>query len=252
MDITDIQQCADYFKANYIDTFYLITTYNRRSFFLIGDKENFPHLIGISRKVYRSNGYNRAGVLFNDILARNPVNNRVIPNRISQTSKMYKKVLNFQNSADIFWGNAGPLAVDFNPALSNSNLNNVDLLLTDIQRGYMLGWKHSATINVSGAASIKRYCISSWIDENAGSVTSREKYLPSQDVELIRHIFAFNSSSELVKQKEYSYDRNAKKSILQICSRRGCNLLMDSRNTTYYKEIAISDSIHCKINGIQY
>ena len=95
--------------------------------------------------------------------------------RISQTSKMYKKVLNFQNSADIFWGNAGPLAVDFNPALSNSNLNNVDLLLTDIQRGYMLGWKHSATINVSGAASIKRYCISSWIDDRTQAESLRAK-----------------------------------------------------------------------------
>lgn len=252
MDITDIQQCADYFQANYIDTFYLITTYNRRSFFLIGDKENFPHLIGISNNVYRSNGYNRASVLFNDILARNPINNRIIPNRVATTSKMYKKVLNFQRSADILWSNAGPLAVDFNPTLSNSNLNNVDLLLTDIQKGYMLGWKHSATINVNSIASIKRYCISSWIDESAGTITSREKYLPSQDVELIRHVFAFNSASELIRQREYSYDRNEKKTILQICSRQGCNLLMDSRNTAYYRDIAISESIHCKINGIQY
>ena len=28
MDITDVQLCADYFKQNYLETFYLITTYS--------------------------------------------------------------------------------------------------------------------------------------------------------------------------------------------------------------------------------
>lgn len=252
MDIIDIQKCADYFQSNYIETFYLITTYNCRSFLLVGEKENFPHLMGISANKYRSNGYNRAGVLFNDIISRKSINRQVIPNRISPTSKMYIKALNFQCSSDIFWNNAGPIAVDFNPALSNSNLNNVDVLLTDIQRGFMLGWKQNATVSINSNVCIKRYCVSSWIDESAGTAASREKYMPNQEVELIRSVLAFNGSSELVKQKEYKYSSAEKKSILQICSRQGCNLLIDSNNAQYYAKIAASENIHCKINGVSY
>lgn len=252
MDITDIQNCADYFQCNYIDTVYLVTTYNRRSFLLIGEKDNFPHLMGIPANLYRSNGYNRASVLFNDIISRKTINRQIIPNRISSTSKMYKKVLNFQNSANIFWNNTGPIAVDFNPSLSSSNLGNVDVLLTDIKNGYMLGWKQSATVSVNGNIQLKRYCISSWIDESAGTAASREKYLPSQEVELIRNILSFNRSFELVRQKEYHYSSTEKKSILQICSRQGCNLLLDSSNAHFYTEIASKENIHCKINGIQF
>ena len=47
MDITDIQSCADFFQNNYLKIFYLVITYNGSSFILIGEKANFPHLMGI-------------------------------------------------------------------------------------------------------------------------------------------------------------------------------------------------------------
>ena len=47
MNITTIQSCADFFLENYLKTFYLVITYNGNSFILIGDKANFPHLMGI-------------------------------------------------------------------------------------------------------------------------------------------------------------------------------------------------------------
>ena len=47
MDITDIQSCADFFQDNYLKTFYLVIIYNGSSFILIGEKANFPHLMGI-------------------------------------------------------------------------------------------------------------------------------------------------------------------------------------------------------------
>ena len=74
---------------------------------MIGEKENFPHLMGIRKNVYRSNGYRNPRTLYNDILSRNPINTNIIPNNIATTSKMYRKALNFQNSTDIFWKNSG-------------------------------------------------------------------------------------------------------------------------------------------------
>lgn len=46
MNITAIQQCADFFQKYYLKTFYLVITYVGKSFILIGEKANFPHLMG--------------------------------------------------------------------------------------------------------------------------------------------------------------------------------------------------------------
>lgn len=86
--------------------------------------------------------------LFEDILSGNHVNTTIIPNNISPTSKMYKKALNFNKSTDIFWKNTGPLTINYIPTLSSTKLNNVDVLLTDINTGYMLGWVSNNKIPV--------------------------------------------------------------------------------------------------------
>ena len=101
MNLTDIQLCADFFHVNYLKTFYLVITYNENSFILLGEKANFPHLMGIQNNTYRSHGYNRPQYLFNDIIGRNPISTSIIPNHISPNSKMYKKALNFLNMAKI-------------------------------------------------------------------------------------------------------------------------------------------------------
>ena len=91
--------------------------------------------MGIQNSTYRSNGYNQPQYLFNDIIGRKPVSTAIIPNNIATTSKMYKKALNFTKSTDIFWKNSGPLTINYNPTLSSTKLNNVDVLLTDINTG---------------------------------------------------------------------------------------------------------------------
>ena len=48
MNITDIQRCAHYYQKNYLETFYIVSTYYGKSFILIGEKENFPHLRSLS------------------------------------------------------------------------------------------------------------------------------------------------------------------------------------------------------------
>ena len=70
--------------------------------FLIGEKENFPHLMGISKSTYRSNGYRSPNTLYRDIIRGHAISTRIIPNNISSTSKMYRKVENFEHSTDIF------------------------------------------------------------------------------------------------------------------------------------------------------
>lgn len=68
MNITDIRACAGFYQKNYLETFYLVVTYYGKSFILIGEKSNFPHLMGIQQNTYRSNGYNSPKILFRDIL----------------------------------------------------------------------------------------------------------------------------------------------------------------------------------------
>lgn len=252
MNISHIQSCADFFVENYLKTFYLVITYNGNSFILIGERSNFPHLMGIQKNTYRSNGYNRPQHLFHDIINRNPVSTSIIPHNITSTSKMYKKALNFKKSTDIFWKNSGPLTINYNPSLSNRKLNNVDVLLSDINTGYMLGWVSNNKISVNANINLEKYCICTWIDESNGTQKGKEKYMPGQDVELIRFVFAFNENSKLFRQKEYSYNRSQKKEILESCSRNNSNLLVDKPNVPYYAEIVTTDNMHCKINGIQY
>jgi hypothetical protein len=250
MDLSDIQNCADYYQSNYMETFYLVITYFGRSFILIGEKENFPHLMGIAKNTYNSNGYRSPKILYNDILERKLINPRIVPRGISTISKMYKKALNFCYSIDIFWNNKGPLAVNYNPILGK-NLQ-VDVLITDIKSGYMLGWTKNKSVQVNAEISLEKYCISSWIDESAGSTSGKEKYLPSQDVELLRHVFAFDKHSKLIKQKEYKYSYNEKRDILKALERNNGNLLLDTHNKRHYINVAKSEGLKCEINGVVY
>lgn len=252
INISDIQRCADFFQEHYLKTFYLVITYDGKSFILIGEKTNFPHLMGIQNRTYKSNGYNRPQHLFNDIIGRNPVSTAIIPNNISTTSKMYKKILNFTNSTDIFWKNHGPLAINYNPTFSNSKLNHVDVLLADIHTGYMLGWVSNNKVSVNANINMEKFCICTWIDESHGTQTGKEKYMLNQDVELIRYIFAFNENSQLIRKKEYSYSQIQKIDILKSCERSNSNLLIDNVNAHHYRTIASQQGIHCKINGILY
>ena len=76
--------------------------------------------------------------------------------------------------------------------------------------------------------------------------------MPSQDIDLIRHVFAFDKNSDLIRQKEYKYSTKDKKEILKIIERNNSNLLVDKNNERFYKSIAQDEGIHCKINGVQY
>ena len=238
MDITNIQRCADYYQKNYLETFYLVSTYHGKSFILIGEKENFPHLMGIAKPIYNSNGYRSPYALYRDIRNGRPISRRIIPNNISVTSKMYKKVVNFEHSTEIFWNNQGPLAINYNELLSSKKLSNVDILLKNIQ--------------VNAEIHLTKYCISSWIDESGRSQQQKEKYMPLQDIDLIRYVFAFDKKSDLIRKKEYKYSTEDKEDILRTIERNRANLLVDSNNDRFYIGIAKDKAIHCKINGVQY
>lgn len=249
MNITDIQLCADHFYNEYLRTFYLITTYNNKSFILIGEKSNFPHLMGIGKATYRSHGYARPAHLFNAIISRQNIARPIIPPSISPTSKMYKKAIHFTDNSSIFWNNTYPIVIYFDASRSASMLNNVDIILSDMDSGYMLGWVSNKKVPISENISIEKYCICTWIDEHGSSLTRKERYLPSQNVELIRYVFSFDSDSKLKKKKEYAYSNIQKRELLSICERNRCNLLLDRNNSFQYISVAKMNSIHCCING---
>lgn len=249
MNYADIQQCANFYKNKFVEQFYIVTTYNDTSFILIAEQDNFPHLMGISRKQYVSNGYSKAKKLYQDILNGIIVSNKIIPTNIVPNSKMYNKAINFCNSTNIFTANSSSIIVNFDPTKSSSNLANVDRLILGLENGYMLGCCSSKTITVSNDIKINSLCISSWIDESDGKTSQKEKYLPLQDVELIHSVIIFNSSADLVNQREFKYQKESKKKILEAISRNNANLLINKRNENTYIGIAKNEHIACKING---
>lgn len=76
--------------------------------------------------------------------------------------------------------------------------------------------------------------------------------MPNQNVKLIRYVFALDENSNLIKKKEYIYNRAQKTDILRLCSRNNNNLLVDDQNALYYTNIAVSERIPCKINGVSF
>jgi hypothetical protein len=252
MNILDIRKCANFFRVEYLEKFYIVTTYGGNSFILIGEKSNFPHLMGISKNTYKSNGYKNPAKLYTDIINDIAITKAIIPNNIAPNSYIYNKAINFDKSTDIFWHNEGPLAVNYNSSLSSTRLDNVDILLMDLKIGYMMGWVQNKDVQISSVIKLKKYCISSWIDESNGKDAKKQKYMPSQDIDIIKSVLAFNYKSELVREKKYTYEKNQKIDILKAIESNGSNLVIDNRNAVYYVKLASSHGIHCKINNIQY
>ena len=254
MDITDIRNCAEYYKRTYLEKYYILTTYSGKCFLLAGNKSNFPHLMGISKNTYRSHGYATAIGLFDDIINGQTINTRIVPNRISPTSKMYVKCLNFCQSDSLFWANNGPISINYNPANSSTHLNNVSILISDMQSGYSMGWIEDSNniISVNSESQLKKYCIATWIDESGNATRQKEKYMPNQDIDLLKSIIALDKNSALVKEKKYTYNYTERKDILQAIERNNSNLLIDNLHRRFYEDIARNEPIHCRINGTQF
>ena len=252
MNITDIRNCAEYFKQTYLEKYYILTTYSGKCFILVGSKNNFAHLMGIKKQTYISNGYSTANKLFNDIISGATITPRIIPNRISQTSKMYKKCLNFCRSDSLFWTNMGPISINYDPANSSNHLDHVSILISDTQTGYTMGWVDDSDIVINSESKLKKYCIATWIDESGNSTTQKEKYMPNQNIDLLKSILALDKNSILIREKTYTYSYAQRKDLLLSIERNNCNLLVDNAHKRSYEEIAEQHSIHCKINGKQF
>ncbi|MBP3700643.1 MAG: hypothetical protein J6I64_02015, partial [Lachnospiraceae bacterium] len=63
MNLLDVRKCAAFYQENFLKKYYVLITYNRNGFVLVGEKKNFPHLVGIKKNVWMSNGYSSAGKL---------------------------------------------------------------------------------------------------------------------------------------------------------------------------------------------
>jgi len=84
---------------------------------------------------------------------------------------MYKKVFGFcNNTKNIFWHNKCVLGITYNASKSATKLDHVNLLLSNLDTGEMLGWVENNEAIINETIKIKKYCISSWIDESSGSI----------------------------------------------------------------------------------
>ena len=251
MNINDVRTSAIYYKRNFLESYYFMSTLNGKSYLLVGEKMNFAHLIGIPQSVYTSHGYPKAERLYNAIISGASIDNHVIPTNIVGGSKMERKLRNFTKSADTIMKNSGPVTINYNASLSAARLDHVDILITDIAQGFMIGWVFNKNVEISPSIKIKKYCPSSWIDESS-SGGNKLKYMPNQDIELLKEIYKFDNNSKLVKYRKYRYSKADKILILNACSSKNGNLLIDKRNERHYVKVANDNGIHCKINGIQY
>lgn len=73
--------------------------------------------------------------------------------------------------------------------------------ITNINTVYMLGWVSNNKIAVNANINIEKYCICTWIDESAGTQQQKEKYMPGQNVELIRFVFALDKIQSLFEKR---------------------------------------------------
>lgn len=251
MNISDIQKCARFYKDNFVNQFYIVTTYNDNTFIVVGERKNFPHLIGIPHNKLISNGYPKSAKFYADILEGKAMPLKLVPNDITEGSKMYVKIHNFEKSRSVLSKNHLPIVINYDATRVNRKLNSVDKLIIDPESGFMLGCIENTTVNITSDIHLKKYCISSWMDENGSSQNLREKYVYNQDIEVIKTVLTLGAETNQTEPlKNYSINSKEKEKIINILNRCNANLLVNKRVIQNYISVAKDKNVNCSINGI--
>lgn len=253
MNINDIYKCARYYRDNYINQFYIVTTYNDNTFIVVGEKKNFPHLMGIPHKKLLSNGYPKSAKFYTNILNNVPITTRLIPQDITKGSKMYIKALNFEKSQNVLTKNHLPIVINYDASKTNRNLNSVDKLIVDPVSGFMLGCIKNTMVDITNDIKLKKYCISTWMDENGSSERLKEKYIYNQDIEVIKTVLTLGTEANQIEPlKSYPINSKEKEKIIEILNRCNANLLVNKRVVQNYISLIDDRGISCSINNISY
>lgn len=253
MNINDIYKCAKYYKDNYINQFYIVTTYNDNTFIVVGEKKNFPHLMGIPHNKLLSNGYPKAAKFYTDAINNADITPRLIPRDITKGSKMYIKALHFEKSQTVLRKNHLPVVINYDPAKTNRKLNSVDKLILDPISGFMLGCIENTMINITNDIKLKKYCISTWMDEYGSKESLKEKYIYNQDIEVIKTVLTLGTEANQTEPlKSYPINSKEKEKIIEILNRCNANLLVNKRVLQNYISIINDTQISCSINNVNY
>lgn len=251
MDISDIRKCAEHYRDYFINRFYIVTTSNGTCFTLIGEKNNFPHLMGINKNTYTSNGYKKGSKLYQDIIEGKEINKNIIKLDIVKNSKTYNKALNFADSKQLFYNPKLPVIIDFDPSKSSLNLGSVNQLVLDLHYGYMIGCVDNKIVSISEEIALKKSCISTWMDESGKGIQQIGKYMPKQNVQLVHNILAFDKDSSLVTEYTKNYSESDKVQVLKAIELHNANLIISNNKLTKsFRAAAKKESINCLINGI--
>lgn len=253
MNINDVQKCARYYLDNFIKQFYIVTTYNDNTFIVVGERKNFPHLMGIPHKKLLSNGYPKSSRFYADVLENKQITTKIIPNDITVNSKMYCKIQNFERSRDVLSKNHLPIVINYDASKTNRNLNSVDKLIVDPKSGYMLGCIENTNVSVTNDIHLKKYCISSWMDEYDGKENLKEKYIYNQDVEIIKTVLTLGAETNQTEPlKNYPINIKEKNDIVDILTRCNANLLVNKRVLQNYVSVIKDKNVQCMINNHTY
>lgn len=253
MNSNDIYKCARYYRDNYINQFYIVTTYNDNTFIVVGEKKNFPHLMGIPHKKLLSNGYPKSAKFYTNVLNNVSVTTRLIPLDITKGSKMYIKALNFEKSQSVLTKNHLPIVINYDASRTNRNLNSVDKLIVDPVSGFMLGCIENTMVDITSDIKMRKYCISTWMDENGSDKKLKEKYIYNQDIEVIKTVLTLGTEANQIEPlKSYPINSKEKEKIIEILNRCNANLLVNKRVVQNYISLINDSSISCSINNIKY
>lgn len=253
MNINDIYRCARYYRDNYINQFYIVTTYNDNTFIVVGEKKNFPHLMGIPHNKLISNGYPKSAKFYADILNNVPITTRLIPKNITINSKMYIKAFNFDKSQSVLRKSHLPIVINYDASKTDRKLNSVDKLIVDPVSGFMLGCIENTMINITNDIRLKKYCISTWMDEHESEEKLREKYIYNQDIEVIKTVLTLGTEANQIEPlKSYQINNKEKKKIIEILNRCNANLLVNKRVLQNYISLIDDSIVNCNINNVNY
>ncbi len=166
---------------------------------------------------------------------------------------MYIKAFNFDKSQNVLRKNHLPIVINYNPSKANRKLNSVDKLIVDPISGFMLGCIENTMVNITNDIRLKKYCISTWMDENGSEERLKEKYIYNQDIEVIKTVLTLGTEANQTEPlKSYQINNKEKKKIIEILDRCNANLLVNKRVLQNYISLIDDNVVNCKINNVDY
>lgn len=184
IDLTFLQESAYIFEKYFISKYYKIHTFSGKTFLVINDVKNYPHLIGIHYQQLRrlkGSAYLLSCIKNNDTSQwtndMKKVFNRIYPNCIPRGNNDIK-ITFFPLMPDIFVNNNYVISVNYDRSKRNDNKPfDTEILISDFNEGMNIGMKQR---------NDGSFGFNSWrVEENENKIMN---LYTSQEIDLIKSI----------------------------------------------------------------